>query len=83
MKKLVFIFCLLFFGCQPKPEFYIDGKPFYTKKRCLETITTSVWEYHFGYNYFNGEFEWHYGKNIKTECLKYVIDTIEINQTIK
>jgi hypothetical protein len=41
-------------------------------------MSKSNWEYHYGYNMMKGKFELHYGPNTKTECLKSVIDTIEI-----
>lgn len=79
MKTLIFIILILT-SCnlKIKPEFYIDGKPYYTSSRCVESKTTSNWEYHYGYNMMRGKFEFHYGPNTKTECLKSVIDTIEI-----
>lgn len=74
MKKLIFLTVLAVFSCQ-KPEFYIDGKPYYTKERCVEK--TLIWEYHYGYNPHNfGKLEMHYGEN--EVCIKIVVDTIEL-----
>lgn len=75
--KLVLLCCLLFIGCTHEPEFYIDGKPYYTKQRCVKDTTITEWEFHYGYSY-RMKFEGHYGSNTKTECLQYVTDTIEI-----
>ena len=69
---------MLFFGCKPEPKFYINGKPFYLRSRCVESKTETNWEYHYGYNMFSGKWELHYGPNTKTECVHSVIDTIEI-----
>jgi len=82
MKKsksiLIVICCIVFFGCNHKPEFYIDGKPFYTESRCIEHQVETKYEYHYGYNMLRGKHEWHFGPNTKTKCVQSVIDTIEI-----
>ena len=77
---LAILCCVLFLGCKPEPELYINGKPFYTRSRCVESETETIWEYHYGYNTFRGKYEFHYGPNTKTECVKSVIDTVEIKQ---
>ncbi len=75
---LVILLCVLFFGCKPEPEFYINGKPFYTRSRCVESKTETNLEYHYGYNMFRGRYEYHYGPHMKTECVRSIIDTVEI-----
>lgn len=75
---LVIIVGIIFFGCKPEPEFYLNNKPCYTRSRCVESRSETKWEYHYGYNVFRGKFEYHYGPNTKTTCLKSVIDTVEI-----
>ena len=75
---LAILCCVLFFGCKPEPEFYINGKPFYTRSRCVESKTETNWEYHYGYNMFRGKWEYYYGPHTKTECVQSVIDTVEI-----
>lgn len=80
MKKLLLFSCLLLLmGCgQPEPEFYVKGKPYYTRERCVDSKIDHKWEYHYGYNYMTGKFGWHYGYNRSSKCIKSVIDTIEI-----
>lgn len=50
-------------SCKPKPEFYINGKPYYTRSVCVESHLELK---------FMGE------PTFETECDKYKIDTIEI-----
>ncbi len=50
-------------GCKPKPEFYINGKPYYTRRVCVESHLELK---------FMGE------PTFETECDKYKTDTIEI-----
>lgn len=70
--------CVVLFGCKPEPEFYINGKPFYTRSRCIESKTKTIWKFHHGHNRFSGKWEYHFGPNTKTVCVQSVIDTIEI-----
>lgn len=78
MKSLLLALSILLIACKHKPEFYIDNKPYYTTVRCLDYKTETVWKYHYGYNYYSGKWEHRYGPQTVTECIKTVIDTIEI-----
>jgi len=61
MKKIFFIITVFIVSCKPKPQFYIDGKPYYTEKRCIKEELA----YQF------------YGPKFKMECVEWKIDTIE------
>lgn len=74
MKKLLCLLLLL--GCKPEPEFYIDGKPYYTENICVDNHRETEWKYHMGY--YMGKYQNHYGPVTTTICDKYVIDTLEI-----
>ncbi len=77
--KLVLVLSLLFLiGCKPDPEFYINGKPYYTCSRCVKSHTIRECGYHYGYNPFRGKFEYHFGNYSKTICDESKVDTIEI-----
>lgn len=79
MKKyLTLLILIVSIGCTQKPQFYINGKPYYRNLRCIENKTETKCEWHYGYNMFRGKWEYHYGPNTKTECVKYAFDTIEI-----
>lgn len=80
MKRFLFaIILILFFNsCEIKPEFYKNGKGYYTRERCLQYKTETVFEYHYGYSIMRGKFCWHWGNNTKTKCILSVIDTIEV-----
>ena len=67
-----------FCGCKPQPEFYINGKPFYTTTTCLESELETTWGFHYGYNILTGGFDYHYGPHTEIKCTKSVIDTVEI-----
>ena len=69
------LFGLLLLGCKPKVEFYIDGKPYSTSERCIESIT----EVNFDLNLVNGTMPY-YVPVMTERCLNYAIDTIEIKQ---
>jgi hypothetical protein len=53
---------LMLASCKPEPEFYINGKPYYTNTYCIEQ--------HLEHNF--------YGPKFSVECDKYKTDTIEI-----
>ena len=79
MKKILLIGLLFIFGCcKPKPEFYINGKGYYTKTYCLKSHTEYVFDYHYGYNIMNGKFQFYLGPHNKTICDEYKNDTILI-----
>ena len=61
---------------EPKPEFYKDGKAYYTSKRCVKSHTETRNDYHYGY--YLGKFRYHYGPHTVTVCDSSTIDTIQI-----
>ena len=65
-------------ACTQEPEFYKNGKGYYTQTRCVKYTTEKRWEYHYGYSFMRGKFCWHYGPHNKTICTESIIDTIEI-----
>lgn len=76
---IIVVFLIMFFSsCKPKPEFYIDGKPYYTRTHCVKSHTDHKYGYHYGYNFMNGKFEWHTGSYTKTICDESRTDTLEI-----
>lgn len=74
--SLILVF--LFIGCKPKPEFYIDGKPYYTNTHCVKSHIETKYGYHWGYNMFSGKYEWHWGSYTENVCDESRTDTIEI-----
>lgn len=78
MGKYLLAILIILISCNRKPDFVLNGKKYYTKRRCTESYTHTVWEYHIGYNKFNGNWEPHYGPVTYKECIKSMIDTIEI-----
>lgn len=82
MKKLYLILLIgvMFVGCKPEPEFYIDGKPYYTKEKCIKQHSEEKLEYHFGYSPMKGKHCWHMGYHTVNICDESKIDTIEIKQ---
>lgn len=74
MKKILCLLLLL--GCKPEPEFYIDGKPYYTEKFCVRSHRKTEWEYHYGY--YMGKYQNHYGPVTTTICDEYVTKAFEI-----
>ena len=77
--KLVLCVVLLsLFSCKKEPEFFINGKGYYTKIRCVKDTTYTKFCYHYGYNFFSGKYEMHWGNDTKNECLESVVDTIEV-----
>lgn len=80
MKNLIY-FIIIFsslISCKPKPKFFIDGKGYYTRNRCVKDTTYRKYSYHYGYNFISGKYEMHWGYNTKHKCLEYVTDTIEV-----
>jgi hypothetical protein len=73
------VLCVVFLtSCERKPEFFINGKGYYTQSRCIKDTTYTEWCYHYGYNFFSGKYEMHWGNDTKNECLESVIDTIQV-----
>jgi hypothetical protein len=78
MKKAIcLLVIILLASCKPKPEFYIKGKPFYTRTRCVESHSEITSGYRYGLG-FNGKLGYNYGLKTETICDKEVTDTIEI-----
>jgi hypothetical protein len=73
----IVIIALGFVSCKREPEFYINGKPYYTENKCIKDTTYKVYGYHFGYHF--GKLKWHLGFYKKHKCLEETIDTIPIN----
>ena len=72
------VLCVVFLtSCERKAEFFIDGKGYYTKSRCLKDTTYSEWCYQYGVTY-NGKMGYYWGFRTKNECLESVIDTIQV-----
>lgn len=63
-------------GCKPEPEFYINGRPYYTRETCTDYVTKTKIEYHYGY--WMGKYQYHYGPHVVTSCVSYRTDTLEI-----
>lgn len=86
MKKILFLVAISFIclsnkGCfHHEPEFVIDGIGYYTSERCLRDTNYSKYCWHYGYNVWNGKFEYHWGIDNKHECLEYTIDTIQTEE---
>lgn len=78
MKLYFYIIPFILFSCKPKPQFYINGKPYYTVTSCVKSHAESKYTYHYGYNILNGKFEWHLGPETVVICDKTRTDTIEI-----
>lgn len=65
-------------SCKKEPEFFINGKGYYTQSRCVKDTSYTKFCYHYGYNFFRGKYEMHWGNDRKYECLESVIDTIAV-----
>lgn len=79
MKALLFCFAIsaiCLFGCKQKPEFYINGKPYYTQERCVKYVTETQWVY--GWGLWNGQFGMVYSPQTVCTCTEYVVDTIAL-----
>jgi hypothetical protein len=75
---LLCVVFISFFGCKRKAKFFINNKGYYTQNRCVKDTTYTKWCYHYGYNFFSGKYEMHWGNDRKYECLESVVDTIEV-----
>lgn len=75
MRKLLLLIVLV--SCKPTPEFYIDGKPYYTHKECIESHQEPILITRFDANSKMTTTQVYF----MTECDKYRIDTIEIIET--
>lgn len=84
---VVIILALASTSCRPKPEFFINGKGYYTRKYCIKSHLEHETGYHWGirYSFTDGEFksDFHLPIHCFSTCKKVVcdlekIDTIEI-----
>lgn len=65
-------------GCKPRPEFYINGKPYRTQIVCKQSHVENRFDYHWGYSVIEMRYCWHLGHHVEHVCDRYVVDTIEI-----
>lgn len=81
MKGIFFFGLLILISCDIpiKPDYVKNGKEYIIREVCVKSHTEETYDYHFGYNYFSGKHEYHYGPDSKTICDSSVIDTIEVN----
>lgn len=71
---------ILLVGCGPrKPDYVKDGKEYEIYSHCVKSHTESDYGYHYGYNFLNGKYEWHWGTETTTICDERRTDTVEIN----
>lgn len=79
MKKLLVILTVVLFGCKPKPEFYINGKPYYTNTYCIKSHVETKTGFHVGVGGIPMEgTPMVYGEYEETICDEIRTDTIEI-----
>lgn len=78
-KSLCLLVGILLVSCEPKPEFYINGKPFYTRTYCVESHTETTSGYRYGLG-SNGKMGYNYGLTTEIICDKKVTDTLEIKK---
>lgn len=77
---LLFLLMLTMCGCIPKTEFYLKGKPCYTREKCVEYKEVDKIDYHYGLNPSTLKEEYFYGTFKESVCVKTVIDTIIIKR---
>ncbi len=65
----LFIYMLTNIEIKREPEFYLNGKPYYTQVKCVESKSERVYEYHYGYSTVRGRYCWHWGYNTKFKCI--------------
>lgn len=68
-------------SCNNEPEFYLNGKPYYTRQKCVRSHLENKPSYHFGC--YIGGCKWHWNWQCfssckETVCDEYKTDTIEI-----
>ncbi len=80
MVKLTLILLLFLISCSPEPEFYIDGRPYYTRKYCIKDTSWIEYGYHYGYDLTKGMYHHHMGLHRETRCLEYITDTLLIKE---
>lgn len=80
MKTELIVILIFLVGCnvKPKPQFTINGKSYYTVEKCVESQVLMLYEWKYEYNLLTGNTEYHFGPSPKINCVKSVIDTIEI-----
>lgn len=79
MKKLIVLlligFC--FVSCEREPEFFIDGIGYYTRTRCVDSVTEIKYGYHYGMGY-DGKMGYRMGSYTETTCIEHRTDSIAI-----
>jgi len=81
MRIKIMLISLILSGCyisNLNPEFYINGIPYYTVKKCLKGHDEEKYGYHYGYSIMYGKFCWHLGSYSEFVCDETIIDTIKI-----
>lgn len=81
MKYLFILLMIVITGCEivVKPDLVVGGKEYVYRTVCVESHSETKWEYHYGYNFMDGKFNWHWGNNTTTICDKEIVDTVEVN----
>jgi hypothetical protein len=81
MKNILLVLILLLVGCDyvVKPDFVKNGREYVVRTICVQSHIESKYEYHYGYNFSNSKFDWHWGLNDVTICDKSALDTVEVN----
>ena len=83
MKALLIVNLVLFLllaavSCQPEPEFYIDGQPYYTRTRCIQSHTEVIFDWRYGYDFFTQTYRYSWGPHPVSVCDCYKKDTLQI-----
>ncbi len=81
MKNLLIILFIGLFGCKHEPEFYINGKPYYTNTYCIKSHIIKKNGFHVGATGgipIDDSQMLRIGEYEEIVCDKYRIDTIEI-----
>lgn len=81
MKYLFILLLIVITGCDiaVKPDLVVNGKEYVYRTVCVKSHSETKWEYHYGYNFMDGKFNWHWGNNTTTICDEERIDTVEVN----
>lgn len=76
--SLMVWFGYFLFTLKPKPDLYINGKPFQIVNTCIKSHEESKFGYHYGWSMMNNSYCYHFGSYTETICDKSKIDTLEI-----
>lgn len=79
MKKAVLILSVFLIGCKPTPEFYKNGKAYYTRHYCSKDHLETTVGYRYGIG-LDGKWGYSFGTITETVCDEYKTDTIEIKK---